>query len=230
MADMPEPIAPAFVARSLAVSRVADAGPVRVLDGIDLTLESGTLADVVGPSGAGKSTLLLALARLLPGAAGTLELDGEAAGTIDPRHWRMRVAYLPQRSALLPGTVATNLLLPWRLKVREGLTPPDEAALREAMDRVRLTDVALDRDVARLSEGQAARITFLRTILTAPRILLLDEPDAALDAESSAEVGRLTREFADAGGAVLRVRHHVADGLADRRLHLAGGHLTEVAL
>jgi hypothetical protein len=42
-------------------------------------------------------------------------------------------------------------------------------------------------------------------------------------------VGRLTREFADAGGAVLRVRHHVTDGLADRRLHLSGGHLAEVA-
>jgi putative ABC transport system ATP-binding protein len=154
MADMPESIASALAARSLTVSRVADAGQIRVLDGVELALASGTLADVVGPSGAGKTTLMLALARLLPGAEGELELDGEAAGTIDPRQWRVRVAYLPQRSALLPGTVAANLLLPWRLKVREGVQPPAEAALREAMDRVRLADVALDRDVARLSEGR----------------------------------------------------------------------------
>lgn len=216
-------------ARALTVDRRVDAGLIRVLDGVDLALEAGTLTDIVGPSGSGKSTLLLALARLLPGVEGTLALEGTAAETIEPRLWRMRVAYLPQRNALQPGTVASNLTLPWRFKIRAGLQAPDEATLREALDRVRLADVALDRDVARLSEGQAARITFVRTLLTRPRVLLLDEPDAALDAESSAEVGRATREFADAGGAVVRVRHHVADGLADRRLRLEHGHLTEVA-
>ena len=216
-------------ARALTISRRVDVGLIRVLDGVDITLEAGTLTDVVGPSGSGKSTLLLALAQLLPGVEGTLALGGRSADTIDPRLWRMRVAYLPQRSALQPGSVASNLALPWRLKVRTGAPAPDESALRAALDRVRLADVALDRDVTRLSEGQAARITFVRTLLTAPRALLLDEPDAALDAESSAEVGRATREFADAGGAVVRVRHHVADGLADRRLRLEHGHLTEVA-
>jgi putative ABC transport system ATP-binding protein len=216
-------------ARALTISRRVDAGLIRVLDGVDLTLQAGTLADIVGPSGSGKSTLLLTLARLLPGAGGTLALEGQGSDAIDPRLWRMRVAYLPQRNALQPGTVAANLTLPWRLKVRAGVQPPDESALRAALDRVRLADVALDRDVARLSEGQAARITFVRTLLTGPRVLLLDEPDAALDAESSAEVGRATREFADAGNAVVRVRHHVADGLADRRLRLERGHLTEVA-
>jgi putative ABC transport system ATP-binding protein len=221
---------PILVARALTVSRRVDAGLIKVLDGVDLTLEAGSLADVVGPSGSGKSTLLLALARLLPGVTGALEFEGEAAERIEPRLWRMRVAYLPQRNALQPGTVADNLTLPWRLKVRDGAQAPDDKALRAALDRVRLADVALDRDVARLSEGQAARITFVRTLMTTPRVLLLDEPDAALDAESSAEVGRLTREFADGGGVVLRVRHHIADGLADRRLRLEAGSLTEVAL
>jgi putative ABC transport system ATP-binding protein len=230
MSHMPETFASILSARSLTVGRRADAGIVRVLDGIDLAVGAGALVDVVGPSGAGKTTLLLALARLLPGAEGALALDGEPAEAIDPRAWRLRVAYLPQRSALLPGTVADNLALPWRLKVRAGSQAPDDVAFRAALDRVHLSDVALDRDVERLSEGQAARIALLRTVLTAPRVLLLDEPDAALDAESAAEVGRLTREFADAGGAVLRVRHHVADGLATRRLHLAGGKLTEVAM
>jgi putative ABC transport system ATP-binding protein len=216
-------------ARALTVDRRVEAALIRVLDAVDLALEAGTLTDIVGPSGSGKSTLLLALARLLPGVAGGLSLEGKDAGQIDPRLWRMRVAYLPQRNALQPGTVASNLTLPWRLKIRTGIEPPDQTALRDALDRVRLEDVALDRDVARLSEGQAARITFVRALLTGPRVLLLDEPDASLDAESSAEVGRATREFADAGGSVVRVRHHVADGLADRRLRLEHGHLTEVA-
>jgi putative ABC transport system ATP-binding protein len=219
-----------LAAHSLTVGRRADAGLLRVLDGVDLTVAGGELIDVVGPSGSGKTTLLLSLARLLPGVEGTLELDGEPAASIDARDWRVRVAYLPQRSSLLPGSVADNLTLPWRLKVRAGVAAPTAEALRAALDRVRLADVALDRDVERLSEGQAARVALLRTVLTAPRVLLLDEPDAALDSESAGEVGRLTREFADAGGAVVRVRHHVADGLANRRLHLADGHLSEVAL
>jgi putative ABC transport system ATP-binding protein len=230
MAGMPETAAPTIAARSLTVSRRADAGMLLVLDGVELAVAPRSIVDVVGPSGAGKTTLLLALARLLPGAEASLALDGRPAAAIDPREWRVRVAYLPQRSALLPGTVESNLLLPWRLKVRAAVTAPDTTALREALDRVHLTDVALDRDVERLSEGQAARVALLRTVLTSPQVLLLDEPDAALDEASADEVGRLTREFADAGGAVVRVRHHRTDGLADRRLQLAAGKLTEVGL
>jgi len=230
MAGMSTTPAPVLTARSLTASRRTDAGDLRVLDGVDLAIVPGELVDVVGPSGAGKTTLLLALARLLPGALGELTLDGARGEAVDPREWRAAVAYLPQRSALLPGTVAENLTWPWRLKIRVAAHAPGAAALRAALDRVHLADVGLDREVERLSEGQAARVALLRTVLTKPRVLLLDEPDAALDAESAAEVGRLTREFADGGGGVVRVRHHISDGLADRRLRLVGGHLTGEAL
>ena len=229
MAGMPVTTTPALEARGLTVDRRADAGMLRVLDGVDLSVQAGTLIDVVGPSGAGKSTLLLALARLLPGVGGELLLQGEPAAAIDPRAWRVRVAYLPQRSALLPGTVGHNLALPWRLKVRAEVPRPDDVALRAALDRVHLADVALDRDTARLSEGQSARVALLRTILTRPAVLLLDEPDASLDEESADQVGLLTREFVDAGGAVVRVRHLRSDGHADRRLRLSAGALTEEA-
>jgi len=224
---MPSPTSLALEARRLTVDRRADAGLLRVLDAIDLAVAPGTLTDVVGPSGAGKTTLLLALARLLPGSTGELLLAGEPAAAIDPRAWRVRVAYLPQRSALVPGTVGHNLTLPWRLKVRAHGEAPDGSALRAALDRVHLSDVALDREVSRLSEGQAARVALLRTVLTRPAVLLLDEPDASLDEESAEQVGLLTREFVDAGGAVVRVRHLRSDGHADRRLRLAAGALTE---
>jgi putative ABC transport system ATP-binding protein len=229
MTGMPPLSIVALEARSLAVSRHGDSGPLRVLDGIDLAVVAGTLTDVVGPSGAGKTTLLLALARLLPGVHGELTLLGEPAAAIPPGEWRVRVAYLPQRSALLPGTVGTNLTLPWRLKVRAGVEPPSEATLRASLDRVHLADIALDRDVSRLSEGQTARVALLRTVLTAPAVLLLDEPDAALDEESAEQVGLLTREFVDGGGAAVRVRHLRSDGYADRRLRLVAGALSEVA-
>lgn len=219
----------ALSARGLVVTRRGDAGPVRILDGVDLGVEAGTLTDVVGPSGSGKTTLLLALSRLLPGVEGTLTLAGVAAGDVEPREWRSRVAYLPQRSALLAGSVLENLLLPWRLKVRATSTAPTREQLRRALDRVRLADVALERESSRLSEGQSARVALLRTVLTHPEVLLLDEPDASLDNESAEQVGALTREFVDGGGAVVRVRHLRSDDRADRRLHLEHGHLTEAS-
>jgi putative ABC transport system ATP-binding protein len=218
-----------LTARDLTATRIGDDGPVVVFSGVDLDIEAGTLTDVSGPSGCGKTTLLLALARLLPGAEGRLALDDMPAEEIDPRVWRTRVAYLPQRASLAPGTVAENLLLPWSLAVRKGVEPPSAEELRAALDGVSLDDVALDRSVARLSVGQAARIAALRVMLTRPECLLLDEPDANLDDDSAAQVACMTDAFVDAGGAVVRVRHARVDERADRRFAMADGHLLEAA-
>ena len=213
-------------AHDLIVVLPGDSGDVRVLDGVSFGLEAGTVVDVTGPSGSGKTTLLRALARLLPDASGSLLLDGIPAEQIAATAWRADVALLPQKPAIVAGSVRDNLLLPWSLKVLHGHAAPDEAVLRAALDRVEL-DAALDRDAARLSVGQQARVALVRTLLTAPRVLLLDEPDAALDELSSAAVGGLTREFAEKGGGVVRVRHHRTDNIAHRRLRLAGGTLVE---
>jgi putative ABC transport system ATP-binding protein len=216
-------------ARSLVLDRRGDAGPARVLDGVDLALRAGTLTDMVGQSGAGKTTLLLALARLLPDVRGELLLDGVLATSVAPRDWRTQVTYLPQRSSLLGGSVRNDLLFPWRLAARAGRPAPSDADLRTALDSVRLHDIGLDREVARLSEGQSARIALLRAVLTKPRVLLLDEPDASLDDESASQVTAVTKRFVDDGGAVVRVRHLRGDALADRRYRLASGRLTEEA-
>jgi putative ABC transport system ATP-binding protein len=215
-------------ARGVTATRPGDDGSVTVLRGVDIDLAGGTLTDLSGPSGSGKTTLLLALARLLPGAAGDLTLDGIPASQVDPTAWRTRVAYLPQRASLARGTVGENLLAPWRLAVRHGLEPPARVDLESALAGVGMDDVALDRDVARLSVGQCARVALLRVVLAVPEALLLDEPDASLDDETAAQVARLTREFVATGGAVLRVRHARADAHADLRLRLQGGLLSEV--
>jgi putative ABC transport system ATP-binding protein len=212
-------------ARDLVVVLPGDSGDIRVLDGVSLEFEVGSVTDVVGPSGSGKTTLLRALARLLPDMSGSLVLDGLSAETIPGPDWRAAVALLPQKPAIVEGTVRDNLLRPWSLKVRHGHAAPDDTALRAALDQVVL-DAALDRDAARLSVGQQARVALVRTLLTHPRVLLLDEPDAALDELSAAAVSELTREFADKGGAVVRVRHHRSDDVADRRLRLVGGALS----
>ncbi len=217
-------------AKGLTYSRPSAQGPIPVFEDLDFSVAQGELVDMRGPSGSGKTTLLLALARLLPGAtAGSLELDGRPSSDWRPEEWRAAVALLPQKPALVPGSVRDDLRLPWTLKIRVQGAPPADPALREALDSVGLDDVELERDVARLSAGQAARVALLRLVLAAPRVLLLDEPDAALDDESAELVGKVVRGFVARGGAAVRVRHLRVDAAADRRLSLHEGHLTEVA-
>ena len=212
-------------ARDLMVELPSDDGARRVLDGVSLALSAGDIVDVTGPSGSGKTTMLRAIARLLPGVTGSLSLDGIPAEQIAPQRWRSLVALVPQKPAIVDGNLRTNLLLPWTLKVRHAEQRPDDLALGKALNRVGLTDVVLDREASRLSVGQAARIALVRVLLTSPRVLLLDEPDAALDDASAEAVGLYAAEHASAGGAVVRVRHRSSDGRATRRFVLADGQL-----
>lgn len=232
--DVPTPL---LSARDLVAVLEGDAGEVRVLDGVALDLSEGEVIDVVGPSGSGKSTLLRALARLLPAATGTLLLDGLATTEFGPQEWRTYVTLLPQKPVVADGTVRDNLALPWRFKVRAAEGRPGEHDFREALDALGLEEISLDREAARLSVGQQARLAFARVLLTAPRVLLLDEADAALDDASAARLTTVVDRFAREGGlvgaagapgGVVRVRHRADDGLASRRLRLAHGCLQEV--
>lgn len=216
--------APLLEARDLRVVRMGDAGPMKVLDGASLTLERGEIVDVSGPSGSGKTTLVRALALMLPDLEGELLLEGRPAAEVGPRVWRSRVALLQQKPVMFGGTVRDNLLVPWLLKVRHGLEAPAEDSMRRTLDSFGLDDVALDRDAAKLSVGQAARVAMARVGLTRPSVLLLDEPDASLDEDSAALVAGLTVRFAEEG-AVLRIRHHRPDGVATRRERLVAGQL-----
>ena len=219
---------PLLSAKGLSAHLPGDSGLVRVLDGLDLEVEAGEVVDIVGPSGSGKSTLVRALARLLPGVEGSLVLRGESSDRISAQVWRTRVALLPQRSVLVGGTVRENLLLGFELKVRAQAPRPDDAALRDWLVRAGLTDVELERDAVRLSVGQQARVALLRTCLTSPDVLLLDEPDAALDPDSARAIRELAVRIVASGTAIVRVRHREDDGLAARRLWLEDGRLREV--
>jgi putative ABC transport system ATP-binding protein len=213
-------------ARRLTAVLPGDIGSVGVLDGIALDVAVGEIVDVTGPSGSGKSTLLRALARLLPGATGELVLDGVSARTIAPADWRTKVALVPQKPVLVGGTIRENLLLPWTFAVRVGDVAPDDEAMSDGLARLGV-EAALDRPADRLSVGQIARVALLRTLLTSPRVLLLDEPDAALDEASAGAVTAMTAEFAESGNAVVRVRHRAGADGGSRRVRISAGRLAE---
>lgn len=216
------------------ISVKRNAGEVRrsVLDKIDLSVDHGEIVHVQGPSGAGKSTLLWALARMLPLDEGALFFEGRAATQWPAPAWRTLVALVVQTHSMVPGTVAQNLLLPWTLKIRnrpesEAVSErPDHDSLRHELDALLLEDVSLEADASQLSVGQAARLSLLRALLTAPRCLLLDEPCAALDSNAAERVMARITEFTGKGRAALIVGHGSLDRVA-RVMRLESGRLTE---
>ncbi len=144
-------------------------GGVEALGPIDLKIEPGEFVAILGPSGCGKSTLL----RLIAG------LDSSTEGTISIQRRATDLAYVFQDAHLLPWrTVLGNVRLPLEL-IDENRSDRDSRAA-EAIAHVGLTD-AIHRYPAQLSGGMRMRVSLARALVTNPRLLLLDEPFAALD-------------------------------------------------
>ena len=195
---------------------------------IDLTVEAGETVAVLGPNGAGKTTLLRALAGLVP-VAGRVELDGDvlddsAIGRHVPTEER-RVGIVFQDHVLFPHmTVLENVAF--------GLKRDRSRVARGWLDRSGLGDKAGVMP-GELSGGQAQRVALLRTLVTEPRLLLLDEPLAALDVSVRAEVRReLSRQLAGFTGIRILVTHDPLEAiaLADRLVVLEQGKVVQTGL
>lgn len=183
----------------------------RVLAELDLTVAGGEVLTIMGPSGCGKSTVLAALIGALPpafGMRGQIWLDGVNV-TQTPTHAR-RMGILFQNDILFPHmSVAGNLGfgIPKHLPDRAGLI---DTALVEAG----LTGMGA-RDPATLSGGQRARVALMRSLLSAPRALLLDEPFSSLDSEMRASMRRFVFDRARARNLpVILVTHDYEDARA----------------
>jgi iron(III) transport system ATP-binding protein len=156
-------------------------GQVPVLRGVSLSVSAGTLTAILGASGAGKSTLLRVIAGFEAADGGTVTLGGAAVGSRVPPE-RRHIGYVPQDGALFPHlTVSGNVAfaLPrGPLRARRGRRG---GFVGEMLDLVGLADFG-GRYPHELSGGQQQRVAIARALASRPRLVLLDEPFAALDA------------------------------------------------
>jgi ATP-binding cassette subfamily C protein CydD len=222
--------APAAIDLDSLLIRLADRSRV-VIDGIDLSVAAGQRLAIVGTSGVGKSTLLEAMARLRP-FEGEIRLNGLPYSTIEERPFREAIAFLPQRPRLFHGTIADN--------IRLGRCDASAQAVARAADlacadgfagRLPLgLDTPLGDGGLGLSGGEIQRVALARIFLRDPRLILLDEPTAHLDATTERQV--LDNLVGFAAGRTLIVATHSAAvaARAGEVMRLIGGKLVPCSL
>jgi molybdate transport system ATP-binding protein len=190
---------------------------------LDLHLVTRARRVVVdGPSGSGKSTCLRILAGLEPAAQGKLVIDGnvwmDSAARVHVPAWQRRVGWVPQDALLFPHR---------RVRANLAYAAPDDAALHDVARLLRVEPL-LDRLPRNLSGGERQRVALGRALLARPRLLLLDEPFAALDAPLRTELAAaLAEHCTEHDLAVVLVTHDTAaaEALDGEHWTLSGGRI-----
>jgi ABC-type Mn2+/Zn2+ transport system ATPase subunit len=207
-------------------------GPVPVIEGADLVIETGRLDVLTGPNGSGKSTLLKLALGLLSPASGEIRVLGRPP--TDPSV-RRGIGYAPQGSpgrTVLPVSVIEV--------VGAGITPTkplvsrldrmDQQRVDRALDAVGLNDLSREC-IFELSGGQQQRAVLARALVGDPPLLLLDEPTTGIDRAFRPQLVEELRRRADAGATVVVVSHDPEDfhSVVDRILGVEDGIVREVS-
>lgn len=209
--------APAIAVRGLRKSF----GVRRVVDGLDLTVAQGEICGFLGGNGSGKTTTLRMLCGLLTPDAG----EGTCLGfdvVRDAARVRRQIGYMTQRFSLYGDlTVAENLDFVARLYA----VPDRQRVVRDVMGRMALSDRAAQL-AQELSGGWKQRLALAACVLHQPRLLLLDEPTAGVDAKARREFWDLIADMAADGMTVLVSTHYMDEAERCHRIvYLAGGRL-----
>ncbi|MGX1597864.1 MULTISPECIES: urea ABC transporter ATP-binding subunit UrtE [Dietzia] len=185
-------------------------GGSEVVHGVDLEVPAGGVAAILGHNGAGKTTLLRTAVGLLPCKGGTIEFDGEDITSLRP-HARVArgIGYVPQgQQSFTQLTTAENLQL-----VADG-RKRGKALIDESLDLFPALKELLDRKAGLLSGGQRQQLAIARTLITEPRMLVLDEPTEGIQPNVVAEIERIIVDLASRGDlSVLLVEQHVGFSL-----------------
>lgn len=191
-------------------------GAIRVLRGIDIHIDPGEVVGLVGDNGAGKSTLIKTLSGIVRPEDGEYLFEGERVDVKGPHDvTALGVQTVYQDLALCDNLDAVQNLFLGRELVggaiggRRIKRAEEERRAREVLKTMRLDSISLTRPVSAMSGGQRQNIAIARSILWQPKVVLLDEPTAALSHSAAAQVGKLIRTLADEGLGVLVVSHDI---------------------
>lgn len=203
-------------------------GQSPLLKNVSFQLAAGEFLGVIGPSGSGKSTLVRVLIGVWKPQSGAVRLDGAEIDQWDPALLGCQVGYLPQDIELFPGSVADNI-------ARMG--EPDDGAVIAAAQLAGVHDLILNlpegyatevgSNGENLSGGQRQRVALARALYGKPRLIVLDEPNASLDAEGDAALLSALRRLKESGISVVMVCHRPSLlAMADKLLILKEGMVT----
>ena len=219
---------PPLVLQGVGLTLPSAAGPVEILQGVDLTVQAGERVAVVGPSGSGKSSLIAVAAGLEQPTQGTVRLFGQDLASLNEdgraRLRRGRAALVFQSFHLLPNmTAEENVAAPLEIA---GQADAGETA-RRWLQRVGLA--ARGRHYPhQLSGGEQQRVALARALAARPALLFADEPTGNLDAANAALVADMMFDLAaETGAALVLVTHDSAlAARTDRQTRMDGGRLT----
>jgi D-xylose transport system ATP-binding protein len=197
-------------------------GGVRAVQGVTVDVLPGEVIGLVGGNGAGKSTLMRVLSGAHPADSGEILIDGEPVSIANPRDAQNHgIETIYQTLALADNLDApANLFLGRELRTRLGTLDDSamEDATRKVIGRLNPNFTAFKRPVLRLSGGQRQAVAIARAVHFTARILIMDEPTAALGPAETAQVRNLIRQLKSEGIGIFLVSHDIHDvfDLADR--------------
>jgi len=215
------------------VSLTYPSQPTPSLHNLNLVISPGEFIGIVGPSGAGKSTIVSLLSRFYDPTSGTISCNTTDIATLPVHTYRSHLSLVPQTPDLFDGTIAFNI----SLGAAPGTTP-SQAQIIAAATKSNIHDfitslpagyaTSCGANGSQLSGGQKQRIAIARALLRDPKVLLLDEATASLDARSEREVLDAVAE-AGMGRTVVMVTHGLCGVVgADRIVVMDGGRVVEM--
>ena len=219
--------------RFLSVQAVsAGYGKNRILQNISFSMEQGCILGILGANGSGKTTLIKSICGILPHSGACLLEEAELE-KMSSRETAKRVSYIPQRSGLSVDLSVLDVVLMGfnpQLGLLEHPSKEMTAAAKKALTEVGLAGYE-DNNYLHLSEGQKQLCILARTIVSGSRLLLLDEPESALDFQHRYAMLREIRRWVDkkAGGAVITLHDPaLALNYCDKLVLLKNGQLLEI--